>query len=92
MISLLLEDDLDDGFHEDHEEEDEDGSGEDSEDHEEEEHEHEEDELTSFDEDPCYEDSHEDSQPVMSPKSSNAASHHLAFGVLAFGSLSLLFG
>mmetsp|Transcript_8840 Transcript_8840/g.20288 ORF Transcript_8840/g.20288 Transcript_8840/m.20288 type:complete len:487 (-) Transcript_8840:744-2204(-) len=84
-------DDLDDGFHEDHEEEDEDGSGEDSEDHEEEheEDEHEEDELTSFDEDPCYEDSHEDSQPVISPKSSNAASDHLAFGVLAFGSLSL---
>mmetsp|Transcript_7510 Transcript_7510/g.17513 ORF Transcript_7510/g.17513 Transcript_7510/m.17513 type:complete len:476 (-) Transcript_7510:758-2185(-) len=73
-------DDLDDGFHEDHEGEDED---------EHEEDEHEEDELTSFDEDPCYEDSHEDSQPVISPKSSNAASDHLAFGVLAFGSLSL---
>ena len=87
---MLLEDeDWDD---EDHEEEDEDGtehsgtehSGtEHSEDHEEDEHE---DELTSFDEDPCYEDSRPE---MMSSKSLYAASSHLALWVLAFGSLSL---
>ena len=75
---MLLEDDWDDAFHEDHEEEDEDGFGEDSEDHEEDEHEDEEDEPTSFDEDSCY----EDFQPeVLSSESSYAASRHLALGV-----------
>ena len=89
---MLLEDeDWDD---EDHEEEDEDGtehsgtehSGtEHSEDHEEDEHE---DVLTSFDEDPCYEDSRPE---MMSSKSLYAASSHLALWMLAFGSLSLWF-